>query len=80
MFAGKHDGLDLKTARWPTRRPTDWVEQLNQPMSDETIKQVRESVEKGKPLGRDEWVKQAAKRLGLEHTLRGAGRPKRGNQ
>jgi putative transposase len=75
-FAGTHEGLDLPLTKWPGK-PKDWLEQLNTPLDDETLKDVRQSVNRGKPLGSDAWTKAMATRLGLEHTLRGPGRPRK---
>lgn len=76
-YGGTHEGLDLKLAKWPVAKPTDWVEQLNTPLDDEMASRVQESLARGKPLGSDEWTAKTAARLGLGHTLRGPGRPRK---
>ncbi|REK18985.1 MAG: hypothetical protein DWQ37_02670 [Planctomycetota bacterium] len=65
---------------WPVRRPRNWLDRVNARLRPETLKQLRESVQRGRPLGDADWVQQTAARLGLEFTLRGPGRPKKGNQ
>ena len=41
---------------------------------------VRVSIENGRPYGGDEWVRQTVKGLGLEHTVRREGRPRKASQ
>ena len=38
------------------------------------------SIERGRPYGDDEWVRQTVKALNLEHTVRREGRPRRANR
>jgi putative transposase len=63
---------------WPVDRPADWVRIVNEPLPEEELARVQASVLKGTPLGKEDWVQAAAGRLGLEHTLRRRGRPKKG--
>ena len=44
------------------------------------VTQVRQSIERGRPYGGDEWVRQTVKELGLEHTVRPEGRPRKASQ
>jgi putative transposase len=67
---------DLPLATWPVRRPTDWIERVNRVLPREALQQLRECVQRGRPLGDAAWVQATAERLGLEFTLRGPGRPK----
>lgn len=76
-FSGTHAGLKLKLAKWPTARPKDWAEQLNEPWEDEQLKSMHSHAERGSPLGESEWVKKTALRQGLESTLRPRGRPRK---
>jgi hypothetical protein len=41
---------------------------------------MRVSIERGRPYGGDEWVPQTVKDLGLEHTVRPEGRPRKASQ
>ena len=41
---------------------------------------VRVSIERGRPYGGDEWVKQSVRELGLEQTVRPEGRPRKASQ
>jgi putative transposase len=72
--ARRVSGLPL--AAWPIRRPPEWLDRVNERLPPETLKQLRECVQRGRPLGDDDWVCQTAARLGLTHTLRGPGRPR----
>ena len=60
---------------WPIERPPRWrwLVNLLQPAEDEQT--LKRCVERGRPFGSDDWVSRMARRLGLEATLRGRGRP-----
>ncbi len=60
---------------WPVRRPDDWIERVNQPMTNEELRAIRQSIARGRPFGTPEWTLETARQLGLEHTLRSPGRP-----
>jgi putative transposase len=49
----------------------DWV---NEPATEGELQALRRSVLRGSPYGDEDWMKAAAKRLGLEFTLRPRGR------
>lgn len=61
----------------PVPRPKRWLEWVNRPLTEGELARVRLSVVRGSPYGSDDWVTQAALRLGLEHTLRPRGRPRK---
>jgi REP-associated tyrosine transposase len=61
-------------AKWPVPRPADWVEQVNAPQTEAELNAVRRSVVRSRPFGDGEWTLKTAKSLGLEQTLRIAGR------
>ena len=45
---------------------------------DENIAgQIEKSIERGSPLGDDDWIVKAAGELGLESTIRPKGRPRK---
>jgi hypothetical protein len=48
----------------------------NRGLDDPQLDGIRTSVNRGRPLGPGPWVQRTAKRLGLEFTLRGPGRPR----
>jgi len=65
-------------SEWPVTRPDTWLEMVNAPLTAVELEALRRSVTRGAPYGSATWQTQTAQRLGLEHTLRRPGRPKRG--
>jgi putative transposase len=41
------------------------------------VEAIRRSLQRGQPFGSGEWTAAAAKRLGLESTMRARGRPRK---
>ncbi len=66
----------IRLAAWPVDRPGRWVESVNRRMPDAALAAVRESVNRGRPFGEENWTTRVAKRLGLESTMRRVGRPR----
>jgi putative transposase len=62
---------------WPVPVPEGWVEYVNAPQSEAELKALRRSVQRGCPFGSAGWQRHMAARLGLSHTLRPLGRPKK---
>ncbi len=62
---------------WPVSRPRQWQRLVNQPQSDAELEALRGCVVRGQPYGSKPWVERAAKKLGLESTLRARGRPRK---
>lgn len=62
---------------WPVQRPRDWLRIVNRPQTAAEEAAVLESIRRGRPLGSGPWQKRTAARLGLQHTFRGRGRPKK---
>jgi putative transposase len=71
-----HGGADL-LGRWPVAPPRDWSRRVNRPLPAGVLDALRCSVQRGQPFGSDRWVESAAKRLGLESSLRPRGRPRK---
>jgi len=71
---------ELPLAKGPIRRPVDWLTRVNRSQQPGQLTQLRECVQRGRPLGDMGWVQSTAERLGLEFTLRGPGRPRTENQ
>ncbi len=67
--------LHGKLAPWPTRRPSDWVERVNEPQDERELAALRRSVARGSPFGSSAWTITTAKALGVESSLRPVGRP-----
>ena len=59
----------------PTPLPTDWLDYVNRTPLEKELTDIRACVSRGCPFGDPDWVKQTAKQLGLESTLRSRGRP-----
>jgi putative transposase len=64
-------------APWPLPMPADWVERVNVPQTEAELEAVRGALRRGCPFGAPAWQKRMAFRLGLSHTLRPLGRPKK---
>jgi putative transposase len=62
---------------WPLAPPNDWCRFVNQPQTEAEVEAIRRSVARGQPYGGESWVQHAAKRLGLESTLRAPHRPRK---
>ena len=62
---------------WPISMPSDYLKYLNdESQNGEEINTIRKSIVKNIPFGNDIWCDGIVKKLKLEQTLRGAGRPK----
>ena len=63
----------------PVKLPKQWHRMVNNPaaMDESAIKQIETSIQRGSPLGNDNWVAKIAGELGLESTLRPRGRPRK---
>ena len=60
----------------PVARPTHWLDYVQTPQTEEELKRVRHSVDRGSPYGRGAWVEETAAKLGLESSLNRPGRPR----
>jgi putative transposase len=64
-------------APWPLPMPEDWLAYVNAPQTEAELAALRRSVERNCPFGSAAWQQPMAARLGLGHTLRPRGRPKK---
>ena len=62
---------------WPLPRPRNWSKLVNDPQTESELAAIRRAIERGRPLGDQDWVRRTAKRLGLESTLRAPHRPRK---
>lgn len=62
---------------WPLSRKANWVEHVNDPLTEAEMAAVRRCVNRGCPYGNGSWVDRTVRRLGLESTLRPQGRPRK---
>ena len=61
---------------WPLPRLPNWVERVNEALSQQELDAVRLAAHRGRPLGDEAWVESIARRLHLESTMRPRGRPR----
>lgn len=62
---------------WPLARAPRWVERVNKPLTAMELKVVRNSVNRGTPFGKKNWVQRISQQLNLDSTLRPRGRPRK---
>ena len=65
---------------WPVDRlrgPRRWSATVNQPMTPRELARLQASEARGRPFGGEAWVARTVARLGLEHTVRPEGRPRK---
>src|SRR5688572_8249047 len=74
LWVWKNDVAPVSLAPWPLPRPSHWIEHVNEPQSEAELGAIRNSVVRSRPFGSREWTHQTAKALGLEQSLRPAGR------
>ncbi len=76
-------GVEWATGRMAPswlKRPAGWLAAVNGEEDEAELSGVRRSLMRGAPFGQDAWVKQVAKLLGLQSSLRPRGRPKKENE
>ncbi len=64
-------------SEWPIPRPRDWVRHVNQPLTPGELASLRQCNRRGAPYGSAAWCQRTIKNLGLEHTIRPPGRPRK---
>jgi putative transposase len=81
LWARSHEDDPARSllSPWPEGLPADWADRVNAPLSAKELDRMRVSLTRGRPYGDDRWVDQAARELGLEHSVRAEGRPPRVN-
>jgi len=55
----------------------NWTTVVNEAIGDKELECLRTSVNRGRPLGEQEWVQRTSQRLGLTSSLRNPGRPRK---
>ncbi len=67
-------------SKWPLQYDENYLEWVNQKQKNENeeLEKIRLSIQRGRPLGFENWVKKISEKLGLNSTLRSRGRPKKG--
>jgi putative transposase len=64
----------------PVPRPSDWPAFVNRAETEPEWARLRYSVQRGAPFGGPEWMQGTGATLGLESSLRPAGRPRRSRE
>jgi putative transposase len=59
--------------QWPVSRPSDWTDRVNAVVSQKEQSRWEMSLSRSRPFGDDGWTAAAAKKLGVEHTMRSEG-------
>ena len=77
LRARSERGKPFRLATWPVDRPRNWLAAVNEEHSEDDLKPLRISVNRGRPWGEEDWVRTIARRLGLVSTLRNPGRPRK---
>jgi putative transposase len=54
-----------------------WVEYVNQPQTESELLALSQCVTRGRPFGNEAWCKRVTNKMGLEHTYRSPGRPRK---
>jgi putative transposase len=62
---------------WPLPKPADWTRVVNEAQTEAELHALRQCVNRGRPFGRQAWVSETARSLGLEPTVRPRGRPRK---
>jgi putative transposase len=71
------DAIQALMAPWPVKRPKNWIDRVNAALSAKELDHIRVSIERGRPYGSDTWVTRTVAELGLQHTVRSEGRPRK---
>jgi putative transposase len=61
----------------PISLDNEWEKYVDTPLTEKELDELRKSVDRQIPYGRKKWKTDICRELGLEHTLRPIGRPKR---
>lgn len=79
LWARRHGDERLKAilADGPIKRSRDWLRWVNEPITAKELDGLRTCVARNRPFGDEDWQARQAKHLGLAHTLRPEGRPKK---
>jgi len=67
----------IKLSPWTLRRPPNWVQRVNCPLSENQATQIRRAIGRSQPFGHAGWVESTARKYNLKSTLRKLGRPRK---
>ena len=76
LYTGEQRHEDrVQRTPWPMPRPRNWLAMVNKPIETTELDRLRLHVQRNRPYGNATWTLDAAKRMGLEWTIRHRGRP-----
>ncbi len=61
----------------PIDLPVNYLQSVNEILKEDNLKDLRNSLNKGTPFGKDIWVEKMVEEHNLEHTVRERGRPRK---
>lgn len=61
----------------PIILPDNYLQSVNEIFKEDNLNGLRNSVNKGTPFGKDDWVAKMVEQHDLKHTIRGRGRPRK---
>lgn len=64
-------------SEWPVPITKDYITFLNQKDKEDMLVNLRQSTNRGKPFGSENWIEKIAEKLKLKSTLNPRGRPKK---
>lgn len=64
-------------SEWPVERSRRWTTLVNERLTAKKQEAIQTCTARNRPYGEESWQEQLAKRLGLLHTLRSEGRPRK---
>jgi len=69
----------ISLSKGPLELPKQWLQMIDNygSIDDIVVAQIEKSIERGSPLGDDDWITKAAGDLGLKSTLKPRGRPRK---
>lgn len=79
LWARREGDAELKSllSDGPVDRPRNWVRAVNEPWNAAEQEALQTCIRRNRPFGSPLWQARVAERLGLAHTLRSEGRPRK---
>ena len=79
LWVREHGAKELKAllSDWPVSRPRGWIARVNEPFSPKEREAIGVSMARGRPFGDESWQRRMVGQLGLTHTMRAEGRPRK---
>jgi putative transposase len=79
LWVRRNGDQELKSllSDWPVGRPRNWLQAVNAAWTPRELQALRTCIPRNPPFGRPAWQETTAADLGLLHTIRSEGRPKK---